>query len=265
VPGKVFLRPTASDASRADVLAEAFKVDLQGARIVGALSQSDQNRSGKFGLSSTHDYPEDRMPHRGKRSRFIRVIAPLVGTLIVLAGCGNASESKQPTVPKQSPTGVKPKPRARRHLTTAQRSRVRSILLGSVSHYTDELDEGVRIIGTTQYPSADAGLAAFDDPTSAASKFSAYQRRRNPASDLSYQDALGKADALYTADNEPQAVLTWTTDMDDMVAAFAQWVQTATSFQIQEKDATALRQAEQKVRRALGRTRHDVATIIANS
>ena len=65
-------------------------------------------------------------------------------------------------------------------LSAADKAAVRSIFLGSVNHYASLLAQGQQILGTTQYPNAQAGLAAFSDPNSAASRFSAYQKNHNP-------------------------------------------------------------------------------------
>lgn len=81
-------------------------------------------------------------------------------------------------------------------LTAADKAAVRSILLASVNHYAGLLAQGQQALGTTQYPSAQAGLAAFSDPNSAASKFSAYQKHVNPANDMSFLQAFKRPTAI---------------------------------------------------------------------
>lgn len=118
-------------------------------------------------------------------------------------------------------------------------------------------------LGTTQYPSAVAGDNAFSDPNSAASRFSAYRKNPNPESDLSFLVAFKKADAFYTAANEPAAISTWRDDMDAVSTDLNEWVNLAVSWQIREHTTPQLRAAETKIERALAKARSDVAAVLA--
>src|SRR4051812_17464635 len=103
-----------------------------------------------------------------------------------------------------------------RGISASAKAKVRSILLANAKHYREELDQGVRIIGSTQYSDSFAGLAAFDDPNSAASRFRDYRKDSNPENDVSFLDAFKKADKFYNAQNEPDAIGTWRDQMSDV-------------------------------------------------
>lgn len=142
-------------------------------------------------------------------------------------------------------------------LTAAEKSAVRSILLGSANHYASLLAQGRQALGTTQYPNSQAGLAAFSDPNSAASKFSAYQKHVNPANDLSSLQAFKKADSYFTAANEPAAISQWQNDMSNAQGDLGTWVQDAVSWQIKEISTTKLQADLAKVEKDLAQARAD--------
>jgi len=190
------------------------------------------------------------------------LVAAIVGAIVTPSD--SPSDSSAPDSTDGGSTAVTPPPKVE-PLTATEKANVRSILLASVSHYRRELDQGVQIVGVTQYPSAAAGLDAFNDPSSAASKLSAYQQAPDPSNDLSFESALKKADSFYTADNEPQAIISWEGAMSDAQAALGQWVEVAVGFQIKEKTIGDLQAAEQRVRRALAKAQRMVAVIIHRS
>lgn len=140
-------------------------------------------------------------------------------------------------------------------LTAAEKSRVRSILLASVNHYATLLHEGQQILGSTQYPSAQAGLRAFNDPRSAASRFSAYRKRPGPERDLSFLQAFSRADHYFTAANEPAAIGNWRDVMSNAQSALYAWVQNAVSWQIKQVSTTKLDADASRVTRDLARAR----------
>lgn len=149
-------------------------------------------------------------------------------------------------------------------LTAADKAHVRQILTVSVDHYASLLSLGEQALGSTQYADANAGLAAFNDPNSAASRFSAYRKKSNPEGDLSFLNAFKKADNYYTAANEPKAISTWRDDMNDASVALNEWVNFAVGWQIREHTTLQLQAAEHKVTAALAKARLDVANVIAS-
>ena len=68
-------------------------------------------------------------------------------------------------------------------LTAADKAHVRQILTASVDHYVHLLALGQQAIGTTQYANATAGVAAFSNPDSAASRLRDYRTKSKPESD----------------------------------------------------------------------------------
>jgi hypothetical protein len=135
---------------------------------------------------------------------------------------------------------------------------VRSILLGSVNHYASLLAQGQQILGTTQYPNAQAGLAAISDPNSAASRFSAFQKNHNPVNDTSYLDAFNKADKYFTAANEPDAMSAWQNDAGNAQSDLFAWINDAVSWQISEITAG-------KLQPDVGKFEHDLALARADA
>ncbi|MFC0545716.1 hypothetical protein [Kutzneria chonburiensis] len=71
-----------------------------------------------------------------------------------------------------------------------------AILTANAQHYRDMFHQGQAIIGHTQYADAFAGLAAMDDPNSAAARFRDYWQNPGPERDLSCDDAFGQADGI---------------------------------------------------------------------
>ena len=148
-------------------------------------------------------------------------------------------------------------------VTAAEKVKISAILTGSVNHYQHLLTLGEQVLGTTQYPTALAGDNAFNDPGSAASRFSAYRKNPDPERDSSFYAAFQKADAFYTAANEPAAISTWRDDMITASADLNQWVNLAVGWQIREKTTAQLHVAEAKVEHDLAKARAEVAAVVA--
>ena len=96
-----------------------------------------------------------------------------------------------------------------------------------------------------QYADAMAGIAAMDDPTSAAARFRAYRQNTGPERDITLMDAFSQGDAHFAGDNEPQAISDWQNDMFTMTFDLNQWVEVAVSYQISEKSQADLDAAPQ--------------------
>lgn len=143
----------------------------------------------------------------------------------------------------------------------ANRDSAAAVLHASVDHYRQEFRQGQAIIGNTQYTDPMAGLAAFDDPTSAAARFRGYRQNPDPERDLSSGDAFKKADSNFTADNEPQAISDWQNDMGDASTALNQWVSTAVEFQTATKTHADLDAAASKVDQALAKADSDAEAV----
>ena len=148
-------------------------------------------------------------------------------------------------------------------VSAAEKAKVRQILTASVDHYEQLFKEGEQAVGTTQYANANAGLAAFNDPTSAASRFRDFRSKTRAEYDLSFLNAFQKADNYFTAANEPKSISTWRDDMGTVQSALSSWVNLAVGWQIRVKSTAELRAAQQKVEEGLGKARHDIDLIIA--
>jgi hypothetical protein len=148
-------------------------------------------------------------------------------------------------------------------ITAGDKEKIRAILTASVSHYQHLLALGQQALGGVQYANATAGLNAFSDPNSAASRFSAYRKNPNPESDLSFLSAFKKADNFYTAANEPAAIGTWRDDMGTATSDLNEWVNLAVGWQIREKTTAQLQAAADKVTRDLAKAQADVTAVVA--
>ena len=148
-------------------------------------------------------------------------------------------------------------------ISAQTRAKVTRTLVASVAHYANLLHRGETILGNAQYASGMAGDAAFNDPNSAASRFSTYQTRSNPTGDLSFLNAFDRADSYYTADNEPNAISAWRDDMSLATSALSEWVDIAIDWQIRDRSTADLQRAERKVTAALAKARGDIARINA--
>lgn len=142
-------------------------------------------------------------------------------------------------------------------LTEGQKREVRSILLSSVGHYEAELAAGKEALGSTQYASPYAAIAALKEPNSAASKFSKFHKQTNPEDDLSYTVAFKRADSIFTAANEPQAMEAWRNAMERAWSAFIPWVNDATSWQIGSVSTSKLQADEGAIGSSLAQARAD--------
>ncbi len=148
-------------------------------------------------------------------------------------------------------------------VTAATKARVREILTSSVDHYAHLLALGEQALGSTQYANATVGLAAFNDPNSAASRFRDYRKKSDPEGDLSFLNAFKKADGYYTAANEPNSIGTWRDDMSLVGSDLSEWVNVAVAWQIREHTTAQLQAAEHKFEAALAKARRDIADVVA--
>lgn len=166
-----------------------------------------------------------------------------------------ASPSASVPAPKPVPAPVTP---------PADRAGAAAILAKSVAHYRAMFQQGQDIIGHTQYADGFAGLAAMDDPTSAAARFRDYRQNPGPERDLSSDDAFSRADAKFTAANEPQAISDWRDDMGTAQGDLSQWVLVAVDYQISQKSQADLDAAASKVEQDLTKADADVRAVAGN-
>jgi len=146
----------------------------------------------------------------------------------VACGASPATSSTSPGTSITSPATA---------IATAQ---VAAILSASDQHYLSMFTTGTTALGTTQYPDGSAGVAAFNDPQSAASRFRDWRQSSKAEQDLSFMDAFKQADAFYTADNEPPAMASWRDDMNQAQADLIGWVQVAVKWQISQASSADL-------------------------
>lgn len=182
------------------------------------------------------------------------VVLGFVLLLVIGLNAPQPIKQAQESVPMQTPVAVATS-------SAPDKVKVAAILSVSVDHYAQLFASGKAALGTTQYPNASAGLKAFDDPNSAASKFSNFRKSDNLQNDLSYLDAFKQADSYYTAANEPDAIGTWRDDMTNLTGDLYKWVDDAASWQISEISSAQLKADEQKVNADFAAAKSDVAAI----
>ena len=138
--------------------------------------------------------PDRKSPPTRRRLRTrTKIIIGVVGAFVILTAIGaigNAVAPSHKTSPTPAPmaaTTTAPTPTETPSTGSSAstpndklpmrviKKRVRAILTANVDHYAKLLAAGERALGSTQYANANAGLAAFNDPNSAASKFRDYQ------------------------------------------------------------------------------------------
>jgi hypothetical protein len=167
----------------------------------------------------------------------------------------------------QATPTTQPTPTSEAKLTTAQKTQVRSILEAATNHYADLLTQGQTALGTTQYSDPYAGIAAFNDPNSAASRFSSWRKTSGAEQDVqTYMNAFTAADAFYNAKNEPtDAITSWRDDISQVQADLIQWIQTAVGWQIIESTSADLQRCVSVFQTDLSKARADVEAVIAAS
>ncbi len=117
-------------------------------------------------------------------------------------------------------------------LKADQKLKVIAILTVNVDHYKKLWQDGKDALGTTQYDFKSDAIAALNDPTTPAAKFSAYKKSENPVNDNSMVDAMNKADAFYPSNVSDQPLHTWSDDVEQVSVDMGQWVTDATGWQI---------------------------------
>jgi len=132
--------------------------------------------------------------------------------------------------------------------------------------YTTTYQEGKDALGTTQYAGGSAGLQAFSDPNSAASKFSAWHRtflaEQPSLGDLSIK-AYGAASNCYSTANltEPDALSNWDDDVNGLLSDIGIWGNDAVDWQDQGATTAKLDQDETKISSDLATVQQDISAL----
>jgi cytoskeletal protein RodZ len=127
-----------------------------------------------------------------------------VGT-VTTSPPANSSPSPSPsTTPSPAATSTTPTKTANKP-TPPNYAAAAAILAASNKHYRDQLAQGQAAFNT-------AGYAPW------------FQREQ---ADLESEDAFKQADAYFTADNEPNSINDWRSDMNDATSSFYQWAHAA--------------------------------------
>jgi len=152
------------------------------------------------------------------------------------------------------------------HLTAAQRSKATTLLNQSVTRYASLLDQGRAVLGTTQYPGRVAGLNAItNDPTSAASRFSAWQQTAKPyIYQAAYMNTVNQLGHTASGSSGPGTLTTWEDDMSTVGTDFLTWVQDARSWQIGGVLTAQLDRDEQNMRQDLSLARTVIPAVVSS-
>jgi hypothetical protein len=223
-----------------------------------------------------------RLPKLGIAGRK-QALLVLVGSFVVFIVGVSISEPTEPSstsaspspevssspsvAPSAEPSSLAPSTAAPVvKLTAPQKEQVKSILLNSVSHYETQLARGADILPETPYPNAGAALAAYSNPSSPASRWREFGQANGPFKDFSYMEAEKQARAVYPdVASMPDALSDWSSEMNEMSSAWADWFFVANDWQTSSASDSELQAAEKDVRDALARARSTVGAVIANS
>jgi len=147
----------------------------------------------------------------------------LVGALV---SCGKSADlAPSPSAATAAPVVI----------SRAQAAQVVAMLNGSIQHFRGLFAAGEQALGSVRYPDAQAGLAAMDDPNSAASRFSEWRQRSGVDRDATYEGVVSRAASLYAGGETDPALDTWAADMSRVMTNLHDWVETAVGWQIHER------------------------------
>jgi hypothetical protein len=191
----------------------------------------------------------------------IGVAVLVIGSLIIVGS--NLPQSKVVQNNATTPSPVVATTSAKQNAVVPDKQKVAAILSASVTYYTQLFAAGKATLGTTQYADANAGLKAFDDPNSAASRLGSFRTntclKNDPGANAikAYQEA----DNLYLG-TSPDALGNWNYDINTVASDICLWAGDAVSWQIKEIPATKLHADEQKIATDISRTRIDIKQIL---
>jgi hypothetical protein len=142
-----------------------------------------------------------------------------------------------------------------------ERAKAISILSASVDYYERRLSAGEHALGSERYNDAIAGVAAFRDPKSAASRFRDYRAKTHIENDYSFLGAYKAAYAYYKGVPEPPSLTVWPDDMNGVVSSFSDWAWIAADWQIRLRTTDQLRAAETQLEIKLSKARLDITRL----
>jgi hypothetical protein len=131
-----------------------------------------------------------------------------------------------------------------------------------VDHFATLFALGVQAVGTSQYPNANAGLSAMENPKSEASRFRAYQLTFDPIGDHSYTSAFNAVSRFYTLQDTPNSLSTWDVDMDNVAVALDKWVSNAPDWQISQLSTAKFQRLKVAVIVAIDRARAEISDVV---
>jgi hypothetical protein len=193
------------------------------------------------------------------------VVGIFVFVIIVIALGSAVAPIPQPTQQIVHKASVKtPLTVATSSMPTASvdKKKAASILSASVNYYKQLFATGKATLGTRQYTDANAGLKAFDDPNSAATRFGAFRTntclKNDPGANAI--SAYQAADNLYPS-NSPEALGNWNYDMAMLATHICEWAQDGVSWQIKEVTNAQLQADEQKITADFNTVQADMSTL----
>jgi hypothetical protein len=126
-------------------------------------------------------------------------------------------------------------PQAAAPKMTIDVAQVKAYLTAGTDYYVQLFQQAQQALGTTQYADAYAGIAALDDPTSAASMWSEYQQKFMKADySAMMTTTYNQVSNVYTAASvdTPSAVNDWNDGINQAFSDIGPWMSDATSWQI---------------------------------
>lgn len=207
-----------------------------------------------------------RLWRKGKAGRVGSATVATVWTLFLVGILGAATAPTEHTaghaVTKTPAALVLP---TSAPLTKAQKQRVALLLDRATTRYANALATGQVALGKTQYASASAGLAALNDPNSAASRFSEWQKiAKSDIYNAPYLATARQVDAIYNAGG-PDALTTWENDMGNLGADLQAWTHDAVSWQVGDVSTSRLQRDARLIQKDLRRARADTRAVIRAS
>ncbi len=182
----------------------------------------------------------------------------ILAALIILAVNAPADTTASNTI-KKSNTSHTSVTSSLQPLTKAQAI---AGLTGATDFYANLLQQGQQALGTQQYASGEAALTALNDSSSAASKWSTFNKTAT-SSDYFTTHVTQPYNAASDAfgDNAPAALGDWQNDMNQADANFHTWVQHATSWQDGEISSSQLATYTTQAQQAIAKARTDITAL----
>jgi len=176
----------------------------------------------------------------------------------------NSGHASAPPAATASPSNARPSPSvASTYLAPLSvRNHAGAILTAAVNYYASTFARGQAMVGNTQYPNASVGLAAMENPDSAASRFAEWRKSTGIEENVStYESAFSRADAGFNASDEPASISQWMQDAGNLQGDISQWINVVVSYQISTASQANLDAAAATVRTDIKDARHDISLV----